>query len=256
MMAWLRGVEMPPYCARMSWASQPTTKMPTRPSFHIGRHRSRRRIVLTMCALVGLAALVIGLTFVPRLLGSSSPPGPTAQGPGPTAAALTPPESGPTAPAGEASTTPAPAPSTVISATTTSPVTTATGSPSLEGQVFSLTNAERAKNGCNALRLDASLTSAARQHSTDMARTGVFSHTGTDGSDPGDRMRSAGYDTSRGWAENIAWGQPSAQAVMTAWLGSPGHRANILNCSLRALGVGVARNSSGRLYWTQDFGGR
>jgi uncharacterized protein YkwD len=244
---------MPPYCAPMSWASEPTDEMPTSPRFHTGRHRPGRRILLAMGVLAGL--LLIGAIGGPSLLGPSPTSGTAAKGPAPTApgSASTTEGSDPTASAG-APAAPTPAASTVISAT--SPAATPTGSPSLEAQVFSLTNSERAKNGCPALRLDASLTSAARQHSADMARTGVFSHTGTDGSDPGDRMRSAGYDTSRGWAENIAWGQPSAQAVMSAWLGSSGHRANILNCSLRALGVGVARNTAGRIYWTQDFGGR
>ena len=42
-------------------------------------------------------------------------------------------------------------------------------------------------------------------------------------------------------------------AVVRAWMASPGHRANILNCRLRHLGVGVAL-SRGQLWWTQDFG--
>jgi uncharacterized protein YkwD len=120
--------------------------------------------------------------------------------------------------------------------------------------VLDLTNAERAKAGCGSLRLDVHLRTAARGHSTDMAVHNYFSHTGRDGSDPGDRMAAAGYNTRRGWAENIAAGYPSPRSVMNGWMNSSGHRANILNCRLRALGVGVARASNGRLYWTQDFG--
>jgi uncharacterized protein YkwD len=55
-------------------------------------------------------------------------------------------------------------------------------------------------------------------------------------------------------AENIAEGQQTPAAVMTAWMNSAGHRANILDCSLTTLGVGVATGSGGP-WWTQDFGG-
>jgi uncharacterized protein YkwD len=236
----------------MNWASQPTAEMPSRPLVPAGRHRTRRPIVATSLVVAGLAVLAIAAMLVPGLVGHRPPAGAFAEGGTPTA---TTPDPEPPATAAQPPSASAPAPSTV-SSTNKAPSPTVAASPSLAAQVFSLTNAERAKNGCAALRLDQSLASAAQKYSADMARTGVFSHTGTDGSDPGDRMRAAGYDTSRGWAENIAWGQSSPSAVMTAWMGSPGHRANILNCSLRALGVGAARNSSGRIYWTQDFGGR
>ncbi len=66
-----------------------------------------------------------------------------------------------------------------------------------------------------------------------------------------------GLDTTRAEVgENIAKGYPSPEAVMKAWMNSPGHRRNILNCDFEALGVGVIRGSNGRLFWTQDFGGR
>ncbi|HEX3026333.1 MAG TPA: CAP domain-containing protein, partial [Clostridia bacterium] len=53
--------------------------------------------------------------------------------------------------------------------------------------------------------------------------------------------------------ENIAMGQPTPQAVMTAWMNSPGHRSNILSATYNQIGVGVAKNSRGQLYWTQMF---
>lgn len=53
--------------------------------------------------------------------------------------------------------------------------------------------------------------------------------------------------------ENIARGQADAAAVMQAWMNSPGHRANILNCDFKTLGVGVHLGSGGP-WWTQDFG--
>jgi uncharacterized protein YkwD len=54
-------------------------------------------------------------------------------------------------------------------------------------------------------------------------------------------------------AENIAYGQRTAQEVVTAWMNSPGHRANILSSSTTQIGVGAAKKSDGTLYWTQMF---
>jgi uncharacterized protein YkwD len=130
----------------------------------------------------------------------------------------------------------------------------AKGMTAIELEVLRLTNAERAKAGCSALRGDAKLALAARRHSTDMGVNGYFDHDSQDGSSPFDRMKKAGY-TSPGGAENIAAGQPTAAAVMDGWMKSPGHKANILNCKLKALGVGYYKGTKGyRTYWTQDFG--
>jgi uncharacterized protein YkwD len=52
----------------------------------------------------------------------------------------------------------------------------------------------------------------------------------------------------------VAYGQRTPAEVMDAWMNSPGHRANILNCQFKEIGVGVVPDSNGRLYWTQDFG--
>lgn len=121
--------------------------------------------------------------------------------------------------------------------------------------MVSLTNAERAKAGCGALTINATLTSVARAHSKDMAVNGYFDHNSQDGRTPFQRMSQAGYTYSAA-AENIAAGQPTAQAVVTAWMNSAGHRANILNCALTQIGVGVYRASGSPygVYWTQDFG--
>jgi uncharacterized protein YkwD len=137
---------------------------------------------------------------------------------------------------------------------TSAPVST--GAPSMsdiELEVLDLTNAERAKAGCTALRGDDKLALAAREHSTDMGVNGYFDHNSQDGTSPWDRIRKAGYDSPG--AENIAAGQTTAAEVMAAWMNSPGHRANILNCQLKALGVGYYKGSKGYgTYWTQDFG--
>ncbi|WP_433663399.1 CAP domain-containing protein [Nocardia sp. CA-128927] len=119
-------------------------------------------------------------------------------------------------------------------------------------EVVSLTNAERAKSGCPALKAESRLTQAAQAHTADMAARGVLDHNSPKGS-PGDRIKATGYRASA-WAENIASGQPTASAVVSGWMRSPGHRANILNCSLRDIGVGFAKSKTGTPYWTQDFG--
>jgi uncharacterized protein YkwD len=120
-------------------------------------------------------------------------------------------------------------------------------------QVLSITNAERAKVGCKALKTDADLTTAAQDHSADMAKNNYFSHDSQDGRSPFDRMKDAGYSFSAA-AENIAMGQLTPSAVMTAWMNSAGHKANILNCTYTQIGIGIAKDKNGAPYWTQDFG--
>lgn len=124
----------------------------------------------------------------------------------------------------------------------------------MAGQVLTLVNAERAKAGCGSLATSSALQQAAQGHSADMAANDYFSHTSQDGRTFADRIRAAGY-TGGAIAENIAAGQATASAVMTSWMNSPGHRANILNCAYRYLGVGYAKGGTYGTYWTQDFGG-
>ncbi|MFI6166222.1 CAP domain-containing protein [Nocardia sp. NPDC051052] len=123
---------------------------------------------------------------------------------------------------------------------------------SVAAEVVGLTNAERAKAGCPALAAESHLTRAAQAHTEDMAARGVLAHDSAKGS-PGDRIKAAGYRASS-WAENIASGQSRASAVVGAWMRSAGHRANILNCGLRDIGVGFATGRNGTPFWTQDFG--
>jgi len=135
----------------------------------------------------------------------------------------------------------------------TSPASAATSTDaSYEAKVIQLTNEQRAKNGCATVRTDSRLTTAARVHSVDMVQKNYFSHTGSDGSTFVTRAKLAGYTSPIG--ENIAWGYRTPEAVMTAWMNSAGHRANILNCKAKAVGVGLARKSDGTPYWTQVFG--
>ncbi|MER6570432.1 CAP domain-containing protein [Streptomyces sp. NPDC001093] len=144
---------------------------------------------------------------------------------------------------------PTPRPTAAPSTATPTPTPSATAS-GVTARVVQLVNAERAKVGCRPLTVNAELTKAAQAHSADMAAHQNMSHTGSDGSSPGDRITRAGYSWSA-YGENVAYGYATADQVMTGWMNSPGHRANILDCSFQEIGVGLAQPGS---YWTQDFG--
>ncbi|MFE3863612.1 sigma-70 family RNA polymerase sigma factor [Streptomyces goshikiensis] len=160
---------------------------------------------------------------------SPSPSASTASAsPSPTRTKSTPPK--PSAPA------PAPAP------------------PGVAGQVIALVNKERAAAGCGPLTENSQLRSAAQGHSDDMAARNFFDHTNPDGADPGKRVTAAGYRWST-YGENIARGQQNADSVMDSWMKSPGHRANILNCAFKEIGVGIHQGAGGP-WWTQNFGAK
>ncbi|MFE4532056.1 CAP domain-containing protein [Streptomyces anulatus] len=118
-------------------------------------------------------------------------------------------------------------------------------------EVLALVNQERAKVGCSPLSTSAPLTSLAQNFSEDMAARGFFDHTDPDGDTPWDRAAQAGVQGLG--AENIARGQADAQAVMEGWMNSEGHRANILNCDYKTIGIGVHEGSGGP-WWVQNFG--
>ncbi|MFI5568218.1 CAP domain-containing protein [Streptomyces sp. NPDC051740] len=118
-------------------------------------------------------------------------------------------------------------------------------------EVLRLVNVERAKVGCSPVTASSALTDLATAFSDDMAERGFFDHTDPDGGTPWDRAKTAGISNLGG--ENIARGQADAEAVMQAWMDSPGHKANILNCDFKTLGVGVHMGSGGP-WWTQNFG--
>ncbi|MEU6344964.1 CAP domain-containing protein [Streptomyces sp. NPDC046977] len=139
---------------------------------------------------------------------------------------------------------------------TTPPVASAppveSGSESAaEAAVLALVNQERATAGCQPVTDDKQLDSLASDFSADMAARAFFDHTDPDGDDPWDRAAQAGVKDLGG--ENIARGQATAEEVMTAWMNSDGHRANILNCDFKTLGVGAVFGDGGP-WWTQDFG--
>jgi uncharacterized protein YkwD len=133
---------------------------------------------------------------------------------------------------------------------TTAPVTVS-NEAAAEAEVLKLVNVERTKVGCSPVAANSALTDLAQAFSEDMDARDFFDHTDPSGLSPWDRAAKAGITGLGG--ENIARGQASPEAVMEAWMNSPGHRANILNCDFKTLGVG-AQFGSGGPWWTQDFG--
>ncbi|WP_243112497.1 MULTISPECIES: CAP domain-containing protein [Acutalibacteraceae] len=121
-----------------------------------------------------------------------------------------------------------------------------------QNQVVQLVNQERTSRGLSALSVDTALTKTATLKSQDMAKLGYFDHTSPTYGSPFDMMKQFGISY-RTAGENIAMGQTSPQQVMTGWMNSEGHRANILNSSYTKIGVGIAQNSNGQYYWTQQF---
>lgn len=117
--------------------------------------------------------------------------------------------------------------------------------------LLNLVNQARSGVGAPALCLNSRLTSAAQAHSQDQANRRSMTHTGGDGSDLGKRATRAGCAFST-LGENVAWNYADAAAVFKGWWGSAGHKANILNASLRHMGAGRAESNGP--YWTQLFG--
>lgn len=118
-----------------------------------------------------------------------------------------------------------------------------------EKEVVRLVNEHRRAAGLGDLSYDWQLSRVARYKSQDMKDNNYFSHTSPTYGSPFQMMRSFGI-TYRSAGENIAKGQATPHAVVTAWMNSPGHRANILNSSFTHIGVGYV--ADGRC-WTQMF---
>jgi uncharacterized protein YkwD len=122
------------------------------------------------------------------------------------------------------------------------------GSPSdsVEAEVHRLVNEHRAGIGLSALQWNETIAVECRQHSEEMANTNTLNHDGFD-----ERINNIGKTISWSWAgENVAYNY-SAEAVVIAWLNSPGHKSNIESNS-NLTGVGVAYDGS-TIYFTQIF---
>ena len=114
-------------------------------------------------------------------------------------------------------------------------------------------NAFRGENGLKPLVLDARLSRAAAMQSEAQAGRSWIGHYGSDGSTPKDRAERAGYHAKIA-SENVASGQKSFSDVLRFWKESSGHRSNLLRPNVTAAGVAMAKNKSGRAYWTLVLG--
>jgi len=114
-------------------------------------------------------------------------------------------------------------------------------------------NAFRTKNGRGKVVLDARLSNAAAMQSETQAKRSRIGHDGPGGSRPKDRAARAGYRAKIA-SENAAAGQKSFGDAMHSWMGSAGHRENLLRPEVTAIGVAMAKDSGGRPYWTLVLG--
>ncbi len=121
-----------------------------------------------------------------------------------------------------------------------------------EQRVFDLTNVERVNNNLPPFTWNDSVAVVARAHSVDMMNRGFFAHVNPDGITLGQRLRIGGVKYGYA-AENIARGYGTPERFVQGWMESPGHRKNILNPSLKKLGVGVSEAGPSNVFATQDF---
>ncbi|MDI2126091.1 CAP domain-containing protein, partial [Yinghuangia seranimata] len=203
-------------------------------------------VLLGVAAVAAVAVLLV--VWLRPHDGSDTPPPPAA----PTSVAAAAPAAVPSV-ADTPSESPSPSPSTVPPSPTESPSPSPTPDRAavLERQLVDLVNAERAKSGCQPLRIDPKVHAAAQRHADDMVARGFYDHTSPDGRGPGERVTAAGYRWSA-WAENLDRGRSTAAAVVKDWMDRSIHQQNMLDCNLKDTGVGIAQGPGG-LMWVQDL---
>ncbi|MBY0559543.1 MAG: CAP domain-containing protein [Hyphomicrobium sp.] len=118
-----------------------------------------------------------------------------------------------------------------------------------------LINAYRKKNGLKPLKLNPELTEAAKSHSRDLAKWDRISHYGSDGSNPWDRVKRAGY-RARLTAENVGTGQVNFNEVLKGWEESPGHNKNLLTPDAQHMGIALVQDpkTEFKSFWTLVIG--
>lgn len=158
-------------------------------------------------------------------------------------------------------TTPTKAPTSTSSTTNKKPATTTNPTPTktpvqnnsaisnYASEVLRLVNIERQKAGLGSLTTNQTITAAANKRAQETVQS--FSHTRPNGTSFSTVLKEYGISY-RTCGENIAYGQKTPQEVVTGWMNSPGHRANILNANFNTIGIGVYQ-SNGVIYWTQLF---
>ena len=130
-------------------------------------------------------------------------------------------------------------------------------------KLLNLVNQERAKAGEDALKINDQLDRAADLHTADQASMDSMTHSGSDGSSLGDRVKEAGYDFSKVKEnvsqvaldpETVMYGGTVGSTEIQGWMDSPGHRSNILSSEVDEIGMGFETSADGNPYWTQVFG--
>jgi uncharacterized protein YkwD len=121
-----------------------------------------------------------------------------------------------------------------------------------EQAVLELTNQTREKENLRPLKLNPVLCEVARAHSANMAKQGKMEHV-LDGKKPGERVKASGYNYSS-MGENLAEtdGDPPSE-IFKRWMASPAHKEHILDAGFQEIGIGIARNDKGEIYYTQVF---
>src|SRR4051794_2078122 len=158
---------------------------------------------------------------------------------------------------------PGPASAATVCASADGP-TAQTSTVALANSTLCLVNQERTSRGLRPLKSNRRLAKAAGGHARDMVVRGYFSHDSANGATFVDRIRKAGYVPGRALptlGEDLAWGSGTLgtpREIVSGWMHSPGHRANILDPKFREGGMGVAfgdpgAGANGMLY-TLDFG--
>lgn len=124
----------------------------------------------------------------------------------------------------------------------------------LAAEVVRLTNTERTNNGLYSLSGNSTnLNTAAMIRANELIQ--LYSHDRPDGRGTFTVFDETGVTWQKRAGENCAEGQRTPQTVVESWMNSPGHKSNILNTDFAYIGVGVAMNNNGRLYWVQLFHG-
>ena len=122
-------------------------------------------------------------------------------------------------------------------------------------QAVKLINDYRRTNGLKPLKLHPKLVRAAKSHSTDLAKWDRISHYGSDGANPWDRVKRAGYNASLA-AENVGTGQASFKEVLRGWKESKGHNKNLLLPDAKHMGIALVQRprTEFKTFWTLVLG--
>ena len=125
------------------------------------------------------------------------------------------------------------------------------------GRARDLVNAYRSKNGLKPLSLNIELTNAAKAHAKDLGKWDRISHYGSDGSNPWDRVKRAGYNAKVA-AENVGTGQINFDEVLKGWQESPGHNRNLLMSDVDSMGIALVLEGKTefKTFWVLALGAR